>query len=415
MISPEEAWTRLAADLPAPGTETIPRRRALGRILAASVRSTVDLPAHDVSAMDGYAVAAAVEAGERLPVGGTIAAGDPPGIDLEPGNAVRIMTGAPVPAGASAVVPVEHTDGGIDEVAFARASVASAHIRRRAEIVRAGEVILAAGSRLTPGALSLLASHGLAEVDVLRAPSIAFVSTGDEVVSADGDPKPGQLRDSHSDFLLAAAAGLGLSLTPLGIAGDNRNDLEPLLRRGLDFDVLLVSGGVSMGEFDIVEDVLADLGCRVLFDKVAVQPGKPLVAARHDGGLVFGLPGNPASVMVSFWLFVRPALRRILGLDDGYWTGAIEGRLAAPLPGAKSRDRFLPARVTFSAGGLLVHPLPPKGSHDVMAYARGSALVRVPAHAEPADAGSPCQILPLVDWPPDPNVEQTPPPPGTTP
>jgi molybdopterin molybdotransferase len=154
-----------------------------------------------------------------------------------------------------------------------------------------------------------------------------------------------------------------------------------------------------MGEFDVVEDVFATLGCVPIFDAVAVQPGKPLVVAHHEKGIVFGLPGNPASVMVSFWLFVRPALRRLMGINDRFWHGALNGVLAAPLPGAKGRDRFLPAEVEFAGGKIHVYPAPPKGSHDLMAYAHGNALVRVPAHAESAAAGTTCQILPLADWP----------------
>jgi molybdopterin molybdotransferase len=154
-----------------------------------------------------------------------------------------------------------------------------------------------------------------------------------------------------------------------------------------------------MGELDLVEGVLAALGCRFHFTAVAIQPGKPMVFATHPGGLVFGLPGNPASVMVGFWLFVRPALRRLLGGDDAWWRGAVAATLGAPLPGAGARDRFLPATVTFTAGGApRVDPLVPRGSHDLAAYARGSALVRVPAGSAPAPAGAGCQILPLADW-----------------
>jgi molybdopterin molybdotransferase len=141
------------------------------------------------------------------------------------------------------------------------------------------------------------------------------------------------------------------------------------------------------------------LGCTILFEKVAVQPAKPVVAAVHGaGGLVFGLPGNPASAMVAFWLFVRPALRRLLGWEDGYWKGALKAELAAPLAGAKGRDRFLPATVAFEDGKILVTPHPPVGSHDVAAYACGTALVRIPANAEPRGVGEDCEILPLADW-----------------
>ncbi|MDH3253787.1 MAG: molybdopterin molybdotransferase MoeA [Acidobacteriota bacterium] len=399
MLTAHEAWHRLEQHLsPLAGTR-VPRREAAGQVLAEAVFSTVDLPACNVSAMDGYAVAGSVTPGDRLPVVGIVAAGDPPGQTLAAGQTVRIMTGAPVPIGALTVVPVENTDAGEDEVVFHDRSTDGAHIRRGGEIVRTGERILDAGMPVTPGGLSLLASHGHASVVVHRSPRVAFVSTGNEVVPPDREPEPGQLRDSHTDFLLAATSSLGLELLPLGIASDSPDSLRPLLERGLDYDILLVSGGVSMGEFDIVEDVLAGLGCAVLFDKVAVQPGKPLVAARHPRGLVFGLPGNPASVMVCYWLFVRPTLRRLMGHHDAFWHGALNGTLVRPLPGSGTRDRFLPANVGFADGEILVQPAPPKGSHDLMAYARGSALVRVPASSRPAETGSTCQILPLADWP----------------
>jgi molybdopterin molybdotransferase len=219
------------------------------------------------------------------------------------------------------------------------------------------------------------------------------LTTGDEVVPPEAVPAPGQLRDSHTDFLLAAGATLGLRFEALGIAPDRVNALGPLVERGLRSDVLLLCGGVSKGEFDLVEGVLADLGCEAVFDAVAVQPGKPLVFATHPGGWVFGLPGNPASVMVSFWLFVRPALRRLMGIEDSWWGSAIAGTLAAPLPGAGGRDRFLPAAVETRDGELLVTPVPPKGSHDLAAYARGTGLVRVRTGAQAAKVGNRCEVL----------------------
>jgi len=196
----------------------------------------------------------------------------------------------------------------------------------------------------------------------------------------------------------------------VGRAPDEAGALRELVAEGLEADVLLLTGGVSMGELDLVEGALQAEGCEPIFDAVAIQPGKPLTAmvapARHgangavtrDPTRVFGLPGNPASVMVGFWLFVRPVLRRLLGKHDGFWHGALAGELAATLPGAKGRDRFLPAEVAFDGGRLLVSPARPVGSHDLGAYSRGTALVRVPAHAPPREAGSPCEILPLVDW-----------------
>ena len=394
LLPPEDAWRRLERFVAPLAAERLPRRVARGRVLAESTVASVDVPPADVSAMDGYAVAGSV-AGRRLPAAGIVAAGDPPGHVLEPGSAVPIMTGAPVPAGADRVVPIELTDAGMRQVAFHGDVAAGTHIRRRAEIVRAGDPLLPAGALLTPGAQSLLATHGIEQVTVHRTPTVRLLVTGDEVVPPDRAPGPGQLRDSHTDFLLAAGAGLGLEFEPLGIAADRRHELTGSIEAGLEADVLLVTGGVSKGEYDHVEEVLESFGCRALFDAVAIQPGKPLVAARHDGGLVFGLPGNPASVMVCFWLFVRPALRRLMGLADGYWHGALEGELAAWLPGAKGRDRFLPAEVDWSADGPRIQPVLTQGSHDLMAYARGTALVRVPAGATALESGGRCQFLRL--------------------
>ena len=396
LLTPEEAWQRISGRLRPLPEEDIGRRSAAGRVLARDLAATVDVPGEDVSAMDGYAVSGEIRPGERRPVAGMIAAGDPPGFELAPPAVVRIMTGAPVPRGADRVVPIEATDGGREEVIFQAGTQPGEHVRRRGEILRQGAPILPAGSRLTPGALALLATHGYATVPVHRAPTVAVLTTGDEVVPPEATPAPGQLRDSHTDFLLAAGATLGLRFEPLGTAPDRVDALRAFVERGLCSDVLLLCGGVSMGELDLVEGVLAGLGCEALFDAVAIQPGKPLVFAVHPGGWVFGLPGNPASVMVSFWLFVRPALRRLMGIEDSWWGSAVAGKLAAPLPGAGNRDRFMSAAIETRGGELLVTPFPPKGSHDLAAYAHGTGLVRVPAGAGPAEAGAACEVMALV-------------------
>jgi molybdopterin molybdotransferase len=394
MIRPEDAWLRLEPFLEPLPPERLARRLALGRVLAEPTTATVDVPPTDVSAMDGYAVMGNV-AGQHLAVAATVAAGDPPGDECPPGTAVRIMTGAPVPDGTDRVVPVELTDGGAESVLFNDCVAADAHIRRGAEIVAVGAPLLPAGTRLTPGALSLLATHGLEQVVVHRAPTVRLLVTGDEVVPPETTPRPGQLRDSHTDFLLAAGRGLGLEFESLGIAPDRRAELESSIAGGLEADMLLLTGGVSKGEYDFVEEVLDGFGCKTLFDAVAVQPGKPLVAARHEGGLIFGLPGNPASVMVCYWLFVRPALRKLMGLEDGYWHGALAGDLADQLPGAKGRDKFLAAEIEVIDGRYKVRPRRSWGSHDLMAYSRGLAIVKAPAGSAPATPGAPCRFLPL--------------------
>jgi molybdopterin molybdotransferase len=308
------------------------------------------------------------------------------------------MTGAPVPTGADRVVPVEDTDGGDERVTVRVAVPQGVHIRRQGEVVRHGDPLLDAGTLLTPGTLALIATHGYGELQVVGTPRVAILTTGDEVVPPEATPRPGQLRDSHTDFLTAACASVGARPHSLGIAPDRPEVLRAKLREGLESDVLIVSGGVSMGEFDLVEPVIAELGCTTLFDAVAIQPGKPMVAAVHPGGLLFALPGNPASAMVCFWLLVRPALRRLCGLPDGFWRDALEGTLTAPLPATRDRDRVLPARIRFADGRLMVEPVLPLGSHDLAAYARGTALVRAPAGSPARQAGDACTILPLANW-----------------
>ena len=399
MLTPEEAWAAIAAEAETLPVEQVSRADAVGRVLAGSLTATVDVPAHDVSAMDGFALGGDVEAGATLPVDGIVAAGDPPGAELRAGAALRIMTGAPSPAGADRVIPIEQTefDDASGAVRIVETVPPGSHIRLQAEVTAAGGPLLAEGELLTPGGAGVLATHGIHEAPVHRRPTVATLSTGDEVVPAEAEPGPGQLRDSHRDFLRGALAQLGIDARSLGIARDDPDELREKVERGLDSDVLLISGGVSMGEFDFVEQVLGDtgLGCRILFDAVAIQPGKPLVAARHDRGWVFGLPGNPASAMVTYWLFVRPLLRVMTGARDRYWRGALSGRLTAELPGAKWRDRFLPCRFRVKSGEVLVEPRPPLGSHDLVAYGAGAGLVRVPKSSAAAAAGESCQVLPL--------------------
>jgi molybdopterin molybdotransferase len=385
------------APLPAVRVE---RREALGRVLAEPLAATADLPPVDVSAMDGYAVAAPLSPGERRAVAGVVAAGDPPGRSLEPGTALRVMTGAPVPLGADRVVPFEQTatDGG--EVVFVAVPPAGAHIRRRGEVARSGATLLAAGTPLGAEALAVAASQGAARLPVHRPPGVAVLTTGDEIVPPDSSPPPGHLRDSHTDFLLAAGRSLGLELSALGIAPDDRDLLAARVATGLaGHDVLLIGGGVSAGDFDFVEDVLAAAGCETLFDAVAIQPGKPLVAAVRraadpaDRRLVFGLPGNPASVMITWRLVVRPALLRLLGHRSAPLADLIVGELAGDAPGAGARERFLPAVVEVVAGRLRVTPVAARGSHDLAAQARGPALLHVPAHTPARPSGAACQVL----------------------
>lgn len=400
MLTPEAAWQRIAENIETLPGEDTPRQLAVGRCLSEDLLATVDMPPDDVSAMDGYAIHGPVTSGDTLPVRDVVAAGRPSTVHLAPGEAAKIMTGAVVPAGADRVLPVEKTNGGMEHVAIHGEPSEGQHIRRGGEVVRRGDALLPAGTVLTPGAVSLIASHGYASVPTHRRPRLAALATGDEVVPPEVEPEPGQLRNSNSPFLIAAGRTLGFEVHPSGIAPDDLDGLTEHVRAGMEHDVLMLCGGVSMGDFDFGEQVLEALGCDLLFDKVAIQPGKPLVVAKHraSGRWVLGLPGNPASVMVTFWLFARPLIRRLQGIDDRFWQGALSGVLTTPLPRGKDRDRFLAARVQAKDGVLHVTPQPPRGSHDVVSYAEGSGLVRIRPHAQAAEAGEPCEILPLADW-----------------
>ena len=395
MIAPEEAWRRIAETLEPLAVERVERSAAIGRALASPVTATGDLPAVDVSALDGFALAGAVEPGATLPVAARLAAGATPGLRLESGAAAEIWTGAPLPAGCDRVVGVEETEpAGADQVRVLRPPPAGNAVRRAAEIARAGAVLLAAGERLTPAALALLAGQGIGAVDVRRRPRVAVLVTGDEVVAPVQLPPPGSLRDSHTDFLLAAVAAAGGDGHPLGIARDEPATLAARLAPALDaFDVVLTCGGVSMGGADHVPGVLRQLGCAELFHGVAMQPGKPLLAGRRGTTLVFGLPGNPGSVMTAFRLLVRPALERLAGRAAGFWEGVFEVRLAAALGAGRARDRFVPARFAPDRGPALADPLPVAGSHDQLAFARAELLLRIRAGEPARPAGAAIEAI----------------------
>lgn len=389
MIAPEDAWRRLEPWLsPLPAT-ACSRREALEGVLARRLAATCDLPPVDVSALDGFALAGDLAAGTVLPVAGTIAAGDPPGARLAAGAALRIMTGAPVPDGADRVIAVEATEARGDAVRLPGGSPPTGHaIRRRGEVLAAGAALLEAGARLGPAALSLLASQGIDRVEIHRAPRVAVLATGDEVVPPDHEPPPGGLRDSHTDLLLAAGRRLGLRFESLGIAPDDPEELEARVRAGLAADVLLTCGGVSAGEFDHAEAVFARLGATQLFDAVAIRPGKPLVAARRGETLIFGLPGNPASVLATFRLFVVPTLDRLRGGRAAFWGDAFEAELDGPLPAGKGgRDRFVPARLETGHPTPRAHPVEEAGSHDLAAWALADLMLRIRAGDRARSAG----------------------------
>jgi len=379
--------------------EQRPVPEALGLVLAEDVTSAVDLPGFDNSAMDGYALHADdVAAGGpvTLPVVDDVPAGGVPHVAVTPGVAVRVMTGAPVPDGTGAVVPVEQTDAGTERVRVDPLPRPGAHVRRRGEDVRAGSVVLTAGTVVTPAVVGLLAGVGRAAVRVHRPPRVVVLSTGAELVPAGQPLGPAQIHDSNGPMLAAAVRRAGAVPVTAPAVADTPGALLAALAPHLDdVDVVLTSAGVSEGAYDVVKADLADAG--VTFARVAMQPGKPQGAGRLGprGVPVVTLPGNPVSAFVSFHVFVRPLLRRLLGLPDGPGP-VVRAALAEPLTSAPGRRQFQRARLgaaDAASGTPVVHLVGGPGSHLLGALALSDALVVVPEDVTALPAGAPVDVL----------------------
>lgn len=316
MISFQEARNEILAIVSPRGAERVHLLDAAGRVLAEDLIAPWDMPLWDNSAMDGYAVRAedCRTIPCRLAVTGFIPAGARgEGVTVEPGCAVRIMTGAPVPAGCDAVVPVEETDNGQQQVTLLEPVKPGQHIRFRSEDVAAGTTFVRAGTIIRPPEVNMLATFGMALVPVYRRPTVAILSTGDELVELGTTPGAGEIINSNALSLAAAVRDVGCIPVVLGIARDNRESHLEKLREGLAADVLITSAGVSAGDCDLVRDILKELGTRQVFWKVGIKPGGPTAFAMHGSTPVFSLPGNPVSTMITFEEFVRPALLKMQG------------------------------------------------------------------------------------------------------
>lgn len=379
MITVADATARIQELVGRVEAEDVALDEADGRVLAASVVAQRALPGFDNSAMDGFAVRAA-ELPATVPVVGAVAAGARQVAPLAPGTAVRIMTGAPVPAGADAVVIFEDAqDHGA--TAYLPAARSGDNLRRAGEDLAIGELAVAAGTRLGPGELTALAALGCATVAVARRPRVALLATGDELVSITTTPGPGQLVDSSAYGLRAQIAAAGGTAHYLGAVGDDRDALAAAIARALAADVVVTTGGVSAGDHDHVRAALAAAGVTLDFWKVAMKPGKPLAVGRAGSTTVFALPGNPVSSAVAFELFVRPALLAMQG-------AAITARPRVPVVvptgyrKAAGRTHFLRARLTRSGVELVATPHPKQGSAMISSLVGCDALVEIAAEAE---------------------------------
>jgi molybdopterin molybdotransferase len=403
MLSVSQAQALILQEARTLPPEAVPLGPAvLGAVLAEDVASDLDMPPYDKALMDGYAVRAADFADGRaaLQVVEEITAGRVPRHALAPGQASRIMTGAPIPTGADAVVMVERTrllDDGRVHVE-GRPPRPGDNVLPRGREMRRGEVVLAAGAELRPQELGLLAAVGRTEVRVAPPSRVAVLSTGDEVVEAGEAPGPGQIRNSNGPMLAALAARAGSRSRYLGIARDRLDSLRPLVEEGLRDDVLVLSGGVSAGKYDLVPGVLQEAGVTAHLHKVEMKPGKPVFFGSRDRdgrrALVFGLPGNPVSALVCFALFVRPALRRLAG-HTSPGTDSVVATLAEDFAYRTDRPTYHPAHLEVCEGRSMVRAVPWFGSADLRGLARANALLVVPAGDHQHKAGGTFPVVPL--------------------
>ena len=370
-------------------TEQVRLLDAAGRILAEAITADRDYPPFARSARDGFAVRAADLPGE-LRVIGEVRAGEEYSGSVGAGEAVEIMTGAPLPAGADTVVMVEHTSRSGGAVRINRVLKPGDNYSPKGSEARREETVLAPGCRLGFAEIAVAAMVGRECVDAYRKPRVAILPTGDEIVEAGEQPLVFQIRNSNSYSLAAQVARAGGVPEILPIARDHYASTLAAIERGLEADLLLLSGGVSAGKYDIVEKVLADLGAQFFFDRVKIQPGQPLVYGAARGKQFFGLPGNPASTMVTFEVFARAAVELLAGASEAPLP-LLRARLSRDFQHKPGLARFLPARL--SADGATVEPQPWHGSGDVPALARANAFLVADAEREFWAAGEDIRVL----------------------
>jgi molybdopterin molybdotransferase len=390
MLTYEQARMLLFEGVPTPVPEEVPTARALGRILAENVAADTDLPPFRRAVMDGYALRSRdLERGWfRLRVVGDVPAGGSGARPrVGPAEAARIMTGAPIPEGADAVQRVELTEAlEGNEVLIREPVAAGAHIREAGSEVRAGERVLSKGEEIGPAQVAVLASFGRSAVRVYRVPGATLVPTGDELVEIGASPAFGQIRNSNGPMMLAQARRAGLKARLLSPVGDETRALREVVANNRSADILVFSGGLSMGERDHVREAIEKEGAEIVFHRAAIKPGKPVLFARRGEQLIFGLPGNPVSTYVTFELFVRPAARRWMGFSEP-GPPVARARLREGIRHQPGRLFFKPGRCDVSTGEVWAAPIETGGSADIAGFARANCLIEIPADREVLEAG----------------------------
>lgn len=371
------------------GVESVKLEQSLGRVLAETISANRDLPPYDVSAMDGFALRSADVASipATLVIIEDIKAGDMPSKTVLSGQCARIMTGAPVPQGADAVIRVEDThEISADSVQIGKSVKSGNDIRLQGEGMKDGEVVLQAGTEITPGVIGMLATVKAAQFSVYSRPRVAILSTGNELEGMEDPVDPDKIPNSNSYALMAQVQALGIEPVLLGIARDDPAELERYLRRGLEYDVLLVSGGTSVGVHDYVRPTIEKLGVEMKFWRVAIRPGHPLAFGTTGNTAVFGLPGNPVSSMVCFEEFVIPALRRMMG-NPRLYRRTVTARLAHPVKFRPGRTEFIRVHLRHDAAGYVASSTGSQSSGALLSMAKADGLLVVPFDSTGLAAG----------------------------
>ncbi|MHB0970086.1 MAG: molybdopterin molybdotransferase MoeA [Thermoanaerobaculia bacterium] len=399
LLQVETAQARVLEAVSLLGSERVALTDALGRVIREDVASDRNVPPADNSAMDGYAVIAAdIAAATRetpvlLDVIEDLPAGYVATKSVAPGTSIRIMTGAPVPAGANAVVQVEETDAGSSRVAIYRALRSGANIRSAGEDLRVGDVVVRAGTPLGSGEIGVLATLQRRDVEVSMRPAVAILSTGDEVVEIDEELTPGRIVNSNAWSLAALAREAGAVPRVMPIVRDDRDATITAIEEALAFDFIVSTGGVSAGAYDFVKEAMECVGLEIRFSKVAMKPGKPVVFAARDRKLYFGLPGNPVSCMVSFLLFVAPALRKAMGQTTGLLPPSVSVPLEAAVGGGGGRRTYVRVRVHARDGRLVAIPMKAQGSGVTSSMLRANGLAILEPGRARAEAGDVLETL----------------------
>lgn len=397
MISVDTA-VKIAVDTAVPlHPKTVYFEDALGYCLAQDVPSDINMPPFDRSAMDGYAIVAedCTTAPVELTVIEDIAAGYVPTKKISHGQASKIMTGAAVPEGADAVVKFEETES-LDgtRVKILKSVSGGSNISRCGEDMKTGQVVLRRGMPVRPQEIGILATVGKSSIDVFPAPTVGIASTGSELVDVNSKPSSVQIRNSNSYSLAAQARRMRADVEVMGIVRDNEDDTRKVIQKGLEKNILILSGGVSMGEYDLVGSTLKDMGTHIYFEKVALRPGKPVIFGKKDNTLIFALPGNPVASFVTFELFIYPVIRKMMGFTTLHRT-MLRAQLEIDIPVKRKRREYRPALLRSQDDIWLVSPVEWHGSADLLATTRANCLLIIREDAEKLIKGQLVDVIVL--------------------